>query len=146
MSLTAWPAIKPRIACSRDSASTTIPGAGISLDLAFNHNVISNAVLTANDLGIFMRESRGNQFYDISIRHSHHYGVFMAHAERQTGRGWQPVPRTECVHNSFTNLIASNCGSAAFRVNNTTCTNNVIIAAQFLTMSRADSRWPGRIW
>ena len=44
------------------------PGAGISLDLAFNHNVISNAVLTANDLGIFMRASCDNQFYDISIQ------------------------------------------------------------------------------
>jgi nitrous oxidase accessory protein NosD len=107
------------------------PGAGISLDLAFNHNVISNAVLTANDLGIFMRESRDNRFYDVSIRRSHHYGVFMAHAERQTGRGWLPVPRTECTHNSFTNLMASYCGSAGFRVNNTTCTNNVLVAAQF---------------
>jgi hypothetical protein len=107
------------------------PGAGISLDLAFNHNVISNAVLTANDLGIFMRESRDNRFYNISIRRSHHYGVFMAHAEKLTGRGVQPIPRTECVHNSFTNLIASNCGKAGFRVNNNTCTNNVIVAAQF---------------
>lgn len=34
------------------------PGAGISLDLAFNNNVISNAVLNANDIGIFMRSSR----------------------------------------------------------------------------------------
>jgi hypothetical protein len=107
------------------------PGAGISVDLAFNHNVISNAVLTANDLGIFMRASRDNRFYNITIRRSHHYGVFMAHAEQPTGRGWQPVPRTECVHNAFTNLIASHCGSAGFRVNNTTCTNNVIVAAQF---------------
>ena len=54
------------------------PGAGISLDLAFNHNVISNAVLSANDLGIFMRESRENQFHNISIFGSHSYGVFMA--------------------------------------------------------------------
>ena len=107
------------------------PGAGISLDLAFNHNIISNAVLTANDLGIFMRESRDNRFYNISIRRSQHYGVFMAHAEKPVGRGWQPIPRTECTHNSFTNLIVSNCGSAGFRVNNTTCTNNVIVAAQF---------------
>jgi hypothetical protein len=107
------------------------PGAGISLDLAFNHNVISNAVLTSNDLGIFMRESHGNRFYNIAIRRSHHYGVFMAHTEAQTGRGWQQVPRTECGQNFFINLIASDCGSAAFRVNNTTCANNVIIAAQF---------------
>jgi parallel beta-helix repeat protein len=107
------------------------PGAGISLDLSFNNNVISNAVLVANDLGIFMRASSDNRFYNISIQDSRHYGVFMAHTERPTQRGWRPAPRTECVRNSFTNLIASNCGSAAFRVNNSTCTNNIIIGAQF---------------
>jgi len=107
------------------------PGAGISLDLAFNHNVISNAILTSNDLGIFMRESHYNRFSNIVIRRSHHYGVFMAQAETDAGCSWQPIPETGCKHNSFTNLIASDCGSAAFRVNNTTCANNVIIAAQF---------------
>ena len=107
------------------------PGAGISLDLAFNHNVISNAVLTANDLGIFMRSSRANQFYNVAIRNSHHHGVFMAHSETQTASGWGPAPKTECVYNSFTNLIAMNCGGAAFRVNNTTCTHNIIIRAKF---------------
>jgi hypothetical protein len=107
------------------------PGAGISLDLAFNHNIISNAVLTANDLGIFMRESCDNQFHDIFIRNSRHYGVFMAHTEEQSEVGWQPVPQTECAHNAFTNLIASNCGNAAFRVNDPTCTNNVIVQPQF---------------
>jgi Periplasmic copper-binding protein (NosD) len=107
------------------------PGAGISLDLAFNHNVISNAFLNGNDLGIFMRASRQNKFYDVSIHNSHHHGVFMAHSEMQTANGWGPVPQTECVYNAFTNLIAMNCGGAAFRVNNTTCTNNVIIRARF---------------
>lgn len=107
------------------------PGAGISLDLAFNNNVISNAVLTANDLGIFMRASRENKFYNISIHNSSNYGVFMAHSEIQTSRGWGPAPRTECVKNAFTNLVAMNCGGAAFRVNNTTCTNNIIIRAKF---------------
>jgi len=107
------------------------PGAGISLDLDFNGNVISNAVLTANDLGVFMRASRENQFCNISIRNSRHYGVFMAHAETPTPRGWEPVARTECAQNSFINLMASDCGGAAFRVNNATCTNNVIIGARF---------------
>ena len=69
------------------------PGAGISLDLAFNHNVISNAVLVANDLGIFMRASRDNQFQDVSIRNSHHYGVFMAHVDQLTAQGWEPRRR-----------------------------------------------------
>ena len=107
------------------------PGAGISLDLAFNHNVISNACLIGNDLGIFMRASRENKFYNVAIRNSHHHGVFMAHSETQTATGWGPAPKTECVYNSFTNLIAMNCGGAAFRVNNTTCTNNIIIRAKF---------------
>jgi hypothetical protein len=107
------------------------PGAGISLDLAFNHNVVSNAVLVANDLGIFMRASRENQFINVAIRNSRHHGVFMANTEQRTASGWAPAPRTECVYNAFTNLIAMDCGGAAFRVNNTTCTNNIIIRAKF---------------
>jgi len=107
------------------------PGAGISLDLAFNHNVISNAVLVANDLGIFMRASRENQFHNVSIRGSHHYGVFMAHAEEYAAGIVQPTPQSECARNAFTNLVAANCGAAAFRVNNSTCTNNVVIRPQF---------------
>jgi parallel beta-helix repeat protein len=107
------------------------PGAGISLDLAFNHNVISNAVLTANDLGIFMRASRNNQFQNLSIHNSHHYGVFMAQAEQQTAKGWEATPMTECVQNFFKNLTASNCGSAAFRVNNANCVNNIVVGMQF---------------
>ena len=114
------------------------PGAGISLDLAFNHNVISNAVLTANDLGIFMRASRENEFLNVSIRGSRHHGVFMAHSETQTSHGWGPVPKTECVYNAFTNLVAMNCGGAAFRVNNTTCTNNVIIRPKFAGNLKGD--------
>ena len=44
--------------------------AGISLDLAFNHNVIEHAILERNDLGIFMRDSRDNTFEDLTIRES----------------------------------------------------------------------------
>ena len=107
------------------------PGAGVSLDLAFNNNVISNAVLNGNDLGVFMRSSSNNQFVNVAIHNSHHHGVFIAHAETQTPFGWGPAPMTECTHNSFTNLIAVNCGGAAFRVNNSTCTNNTLIRAMF---------------
>jgi polygalacturonase len=107
------------------------PGAGISLDLAFNHNVIRHAVLAANDLGIFMRSSRGNQFQDVSIFNSHHYGVFMAHVDQLTTQGLKAAPHTACVQNSFSNLVASNCGDAAFRVNNASCVDNVIVGAQF---------------
>ncbi|MEI8287931.1 MAG: right-handed parallel beta-helix repeat-containing protein [Verrucomicrobiota bacterium] len=107
------------------------PGAGISLDLAFNNNVIRQAVLARNDLGIFMRASRENVFYDVFIRNSGHFGVFMAHAEEYGTGVARPAPQTECVRNAFTNLVAINCGGAAFRVNNSTCTDNVIIRPSF---------------
>jgi hypothetical protein len=107
------------------------PGAGISLDLAFDHNVISNAFLAGNDLGIFMRASRDNQFHNITIHNSHHFGVFMAHAEEFTAGIMRPAPESECTQNAFTNLIAKDCGGAAFRVNNATCTDNVIIRPRF---------------
>jgi hypothetical protein len=107
------------------------PGAGISLDLAFNHNVISNAVLIANDLGIFMRYSHNNEFDDLSIKDCRHYGVFMADQAVPTAQGWTGAPRSECTHNGFTNLMAVDCGAAAFRVNDTTCTNNVIVQPKF---------------
>ncbi len=107
------------------------PGAGISLDLAFDHNVINNAFLAGNDLGIFMRASKDNQFRNVTIDSSHHFGVFIAHTEQFIGGVVRPAPESECTHNVFTNLIARNCGSAAFRVNNSTCVNNVIIHPQF---------------
>jgi hypothetical protein len=99
------------------------PCAGISLDLNFNGNTISNAVLSANDLGIFMRDSRANQFLNVSIYQSHNHGVFMAQAEA--------AHVTACVNNSFTNIQATNCGGAAFRVNDATCTDNTITQAKF---------------
>ena len=107
------------------------PGAGISLDLAFDHNVITNAVLTSNDLGVFMRDSRSNQFKDISLRNNRDFGVFMAQAFQPVDRGVQPQPDTECSDNYFTNLMAFKNGRADFRVNDISCTNNVIIGAQF---------------
>jgi len=115
------------------------PGAGISLDLAFNHNVISNAVLVANNLGVFMRASCDNQFYNIAIRNSRQYGVFMAHAVEPTANGWQVVPQTECEQNYFINLTAADCGSAAFWINNTTCTNNIIVGARFGDSAQSES-------
>lgn len=107
------------------------PGAGISLDLAFNHNVISNAVLAANDLGVFMRFSRANKFHNVFIRDSRDHGVFMAHVAEEEITPANPAPRTECSRNSFTNLAAINCGGAAFRVNDATCTNNLLIRPSF---------------
>ena len=107
------------------------PGAGVSLDGDFNHNVIDDATLAGNDQGIFMRWSHDNRFKNISISASHDYGIFMAQSDELTARGWQLTPQTECTDNYFTNLIASKCGDAVFRVNDFTCTNNFIIGARF---------------
>ncbi|HXB58059.1 MAG TPA: right-handed parallel beta-helix repeat-containing protein, partial [Candidatus Acidoferrales bacterium] len=113
------------------------PGAGISLDLAFDHNVIKSATLASNDLGIFMRDSRYNKFEHVSIRNNRDFGVFMAQAFQPADHSIKPQPDTECTNNSFTNLIGIQNGRADFRVNDITCTNNVIIGAQFDGTARA---------
>jgi len=85
-------------------------------------------------------------FFDVSIRDSHHFGVFMAHTETRTEHGWGQAPQTECTDNSFTNLNAARCGGAAFRVNNITCTNNVIIRAAFDENLKGGLSLPNPIW
>ncbi len=101
--------------------------AGISLDLDFDHNVIDDSVLTGNDLGIFMRQSRNNDFNGLTIQKSRHHGVFMA----QTMVGKIACPGSECAENNFDNIHITNSGGKAFVVNDATCTNNVIIGGQF---------------
>jgi parallel beta-helix repeat protein len=92
--------------------------AGISLDLSFNHNVIEDAVLSGNDLGVFMRYSRDNKFTGITIQNSRHHGIFMAQTGSGTKRGWQLVPGTECAGNNFAGLNITDCGGKPFLINN----------------------------
>jgi hypothetical protein len=107
-------------------------GAGISLDLDFMHNTIDHAVLTGNDLGVFMRQSRDNKFEGLTIEHSRHFGVFMAQTADDARSGWKLRPGTECTGNSFNGLSVSNCGANAFQINNASCTNNVITGENFV--------------
>ena len=100
--------------------------AGISLDLDFDHNVISDSTLTDNDLGVFMRRSNSNQFSDITIRRSHHDGVFMAQWVGCSPNGWRLIPQTECAENHFSGLEIYDCRGVAFRVHDAACINNVI--------------------
>jgi hypothetical protein len=55
----------------------------------------------------------------------------MAQSDELTEHGWESTPKTECVKFFFTNVIANKCGDAVFRVNDITCTNNVVIGVQF---------------
>jgi len=102
-------------------------GAGISLDGNFHHNVFDNAVIARNDLGIFMRWSHNNQFRNVSIRDSRHYGVFMA---ENIDAAFADKGHPGCTSNSFTELAADQCGSAAIRINDVTCTNNTVTGAK----------------
>ncbi len=106
--------------------------AGISLDLSFSHNVISEAVLTGNEHGIFMRDTRGNVFQGLVIRSSREHGVFMAQSGRDTPTGWQALPGTDCTDNSFMGIVISDSGGAAFHPNDPGCTENLICGAQFI--------------
>jgi hypothetical protein len=105
--------------------------AGISLDLDFDHNTIDGALLTGNDLGVFMRQSKHNVFAGVTIQKCRHHGVFMAQAVTATRTGWRLSPGTECTGNSFDKLSISGCGGKAFVVNNDSCTNNVISNGEF---------------
>ena len=106
--------------------------AGISLDLSFDNNYITNAVLNGNDLGIFMRHSRHNAFKGVTISKCHRHGVFMAQATSRTSKGWRLFPGTECIGNVFENLMVTDCGGKAFQVNDASCSNNVILGASFI--------------
>ncbi len=118
--------------------------AGISLDLAFNHNVIACATLSGNDLGVFMRDSRNNVFQSLTIEKSHSHGVFMAQTAEPTSAGWRLVPGTECTDNVFNAPIITNCGGYGILINNSSCTNNVVHEAQFSKnaggVARADDK------
>ena len=95
--------------------------AGISLDLAFNHNSISHTVLANNDLGIFMRHSRDNVFQALDITRSRSAGIFMAQS--------MSSPGSECSGNKFEDLTIQDCGGKAFLVNDVSCTNNAVADA-----------------
>ena len=106
--------------------------AGISLDLNFDRNVIQDAVLTGNDLGIFMRQSCSNEFQGVTIQNSRHHGVFMAETAVRTATGWQLSPGTECMNNTFSKLLISHCAGKAFIVNDVGCSHNFINDGQFV--------------
>jgi hypothetical protein len=122
--------------CTEESVFTKLnlhdnQAAGISLDWDFDHNLISDTTLAGNDLGIFMRRSRDNEFRHVVISQSRHDGVFMAQWGRSAATGWQPIPLTECAGNRFDGLDIHGCAGVAFRVNDAGCVNNVIEDAVF---------------
>ncbi len=108
------------------------PGAGVSLDHSFQHNVVSDSVMTANGAGIFMRDSRDNVFQGLLIRGSREHGVFMAQTAIKNAAGdWMRTPNTECTGNVFSGLLITDSAGAGFLVNDDTCVNNLMQGARF---------------
>lgn len=99
--------------------------AGISTDLNFNRNLVSNVMLSNNGKqGIFMRDSRSNVFLGVVIVGSGEQGVFIAQTDQD--------PDTAVVGNSFTALTVTGSKGPAVRVNDKSCKNNVMTGCQFI--------------
>lgn len=99
--------------------------AGLSLDIRFNNNEISGAVLTNNGKqGIFMRDSRDNLFSDIQIRESGEQGLFLAQVDEDNTK--------PASGNVFHGLVVTSSAQAGMRVNDASCINNIVIGAQFI--------------
>jgi hypothetical protein len=109
------------------------PGAGLSLDRGFRQNVVGDAILVANGIGVFMRHTHESVFKGLVIRNSKEHGVFMAQvAEKGADGEWIFKPGTECTGNVFSGLHISDSVGAGFLVNNDTCVNNVIQGARMV--------------
>ncbi|MGZ3795082.1 MAG: right-handed parallel beta-helix repeat-containing protein [Pseudobdellovibrionaceae bacterium] len=98
-------------------------GAGISIDLNFNDNIIRDTKLDSNgDVGIFARNLRGNHFNRVSIQRSGNHGVFLANSH----------DASSCAHdNLFDSVLINGSKGFGFRLNND-CKGNRISGASNL--------------
>ncbi|MGK2859702.1 MAG: right-handed parallel beta-helix repeat-containing protein [Thermoanaerobaculia bacterium] len=99
--------------------------AGLSLDIAFNKNVISDAVISeSGKVGIFMRDVRDNVFSGLQIRSCGEHGVFLAQVDTDTTK--------PAAGNSFLGIVVADSKGEGFRANDASCTNNVIVGSQLV--------------
>lgn len=89
-------------------------GAGLSLDHEFSNNTISDAILTDNGCGIFMRDSRENLFQGVTIRNSREHGIFMSQAATNTVGPWTaPTPPKSADAVTTTDTLASTSATSS---------------------------------
>ena len=101
------------------------PFAGMSLDIGFNNNLVSDAVMEFNGKqGIFMRDSLDNLFHGVQIRNSGEQGIFIAQVDLDANR--------PAAGNTFSGLVVSGSSQAGLRVNDPSCVNNLVVGAQFI--------------
>ncbi len=99
--------------------------AGLSFDIRFNNNMVSNAVIAGNrKVGIFMRDSRDNVFTTLQIRNSGEHGIFLAQVDSDSTK--------PASGNTFTGLAISDSAGAGIRINDGSCVNNLVCNSQFI--------------
>lgn len=98
--------------------------AGISVDIGFHSNVISDAVIVGSGThGIFMRDSRDNTITNLRIRVSGSHGIFCAQVDADAAK--------PCAGNTFHGLMVSDSRGAGLRINDASCVHNLVDASQF---------------
>lgn len=98
--------------------------AALSFDWKFNRNVIADSTLENNgSQGVFMRDAVENQFLNLKIQNNGLQGIFIAQTES--------LPETACQKNSFTKLTVTQNKGHGLRVNDATCTGNVVVGSTF---------------
>lgn len=125
--------------------------AGLSFDLGFNHNMVSEVVISRDgtstcapgladgSVGAFILNSRDNLFLGMRIDNMRTHGLFLADAGS---------PASAATGNTFTGLVISNSGwdadpategfcvsgfvgGTGMCLNNETLENNLVVGAQF---------------
>lgn len=97
--------------------------AGLSFDIQFNNNRVSDAVLANNGtVGVFMRDSRNNSFTNVHVRDSGQHGIFLAQVDTDSTK-----PATG---NTFTAIVVTGSAGAGLRANDASCVNNLVVGSQ----------------
>ena len=71
--------------------------AGLSFDLMFNRNTLTNISLSDNTVGIFMRDSNFNEFNKVAIINTTIAELFVAQVDNDTNKA--------CSYNKFLNIV-----------------------------------------
>ncbi len=119
------------LACyeTRESTFTNLKlhgnkAAGLSTDIHFDDNLLSNVILTDNAThGIFMRDSSRNSFQGVMITRSGRDAVFLDQVEDK--------PETAAKGNSFIGLHVSDSKGAALKINNASCVGTSLAGYEF---------------
>lgn len=105
--------------------------AALSFDWKFNRNYIGDSRLENNgSQGVFMRDAVENQFKNLTIQNNGQQGIFVAQSDS--------IPDTACVNNSFTNLTVTANKGHGLRINDATCTGNVVNGSRFSNNIQGD--------